>query len=173
MKTFLISDTHFGHNNCYTFTDDAGKLIRPWAKNADEGDEIMVENWNSVVKPEDKVYHLGDVAIPRHGLRHVARLNGRKVLIKGNHDHYKLKEYAELFDDVRGAWKLGEFWLTHIPVHPESIRWKGNIHGHLHAGRVMSSPHHIDPRYVSVCVEQINATPIDFEEIVAAFKGNH
>lgn len=173
MRTFLISDTHFGHHNVYKFEDDEGNLLRPWAKDADEGDQILIDNWNKVVSPKDKVYHLGDVAIPRRGLKCLYALNGRKILIKGNHDLFKLNEYAEHFDDIRGVWKLDVFWLSHIPVHPESIRWAGNIHGHLHGGRVMTKRFGAgvpDPRYISVCVEQVNATPIDFEELRERFK---
>lgn len=172
MKTFLISDTHFGHNNVYKFTDDrTGELLRPWAKDATEGDEILVDNWNRVVGKNDRVYHLGDVAIPRRGLQVLARLNGRKILVKGNHDIFKKEDYLPYFDDIRGSHKLDSFILSHIPIHPESLaRWAdGNIHGHLHSKIVrrrtwygMEVP---DKRYINVSVEQINATPIDFEEI--------
>jgi len=52
MKTWIVSDTHFGHNNIYKFTDSrTGDLIRPWANNADDGDAIMIEKWNAVVNP--------------------------------------------------------------------------------------------------------------------------
>jgi calcineurin-like phosphoesterase family protein len=167
-KTFLIGDTHFGHHNCYKFMHDDGTRIRPWALDADEGDEIMIRNWNNVVSPNDRVYHLGDVVIPRRALSKLSRLMGRKVLIRGNHDIFKLHEYAEYFDDIRGVWKLDDYILSHVPIHPESLaRWcKGNIHGHLHGNRVMMpGTKIIDRRYINVSVEQVNATPIDFEEI--------
>lgn len=169
-KTFLISDTHFGHDNMYKFTKSDGTLVRPWASNSTEGDEIMVDNWNKVVSPQDRVYHLGDVAIPRKGLKVLSRLNGRKILIKGNHDIFKLKEYAEYFDDVRGSHKLQNFVLSHIPLHPESLaQWcVANIHGHLHYRRVMQDGE-IDARYFNVSVEQINITPINFEQVIAQY----
>ena len=170
MKTFLISDTHFCHNNCYKFTVD-GELMRPWASNSEEGDQIMVDNWNRVVGQGDKVYHLGDVAIGRKGLDILGRLNGRKILIKGNHDIFKAKDYLEYFKDIRGSHKLFKFILTHFPVHPDSIAgWcKANIHGHIHARKVLldSKP---DLRYFNVSVEQINQTPIDFEEILEKYR---
>ena len=59
---WLISDTHFGHENILNFIDSrTGLKVRPGFANVDEMDECMVENWNSVVKKGDKVWHLGDV----------------------------------------------------------------------------------------------------------------
>jgi len=65
-EIFLISDTHFGHGNILTFKDKSGQPIRPY-KTLEEMDEALIDNWNKVVKPTDKIYHLGDVAIPRKG----------------------------------------------------------------------------------------------------------
>ena len=67
-----------------------GTKMRPW-DTAEEGDAAMVERWNSVVGDNDKVIHLGDVAIPRRGLKVLEQLKGRKVLIRGNHDIFKLQ----------------------------------------------------------------------------------
>ena len=72
-KTYMISDTHFSHPKMYEFTSNGmpgdlcpkGQRIRPWADSTEEGDEILIQKWNSVVKPEDKIYHLGDVAIKK------------------------------------------------------------------------------------------------------------
>lgn len=165
-NTFLISDTHFGHKGVTQFINDDGTPLRPW-DTTEEMDEALVQNWNSVVKDKDRVYHLGDVVINRRALTTLSRLKGRLVLIKGNHDIFKLKDYLPYFDDIRGSHKLDSFILTHIPIHPESLaRWAdGNIHGHLHSRQVMKSKHHPDERYINVSVEQINYTPIAFEEI--------
>ena len=62
--------------------------------------------------------------------------------------------------------------LSHIPIHPDSLgRFGAQIHGHLHTDRVMmgggAGDKVIDPRYLSVCVEQIDYTPILLED---AFK---
>lgn len=160
---WLISDTHFGHHNMYRFVDRYGSRMREWAEDADEGDEAMIEAWNSVVGKHDRVYHLGDVAIPRQSLRAVLpRLNGRKVLVRGNHDLFKLKDYSEHFDDVRGMWKLDQFVLTHAPIHPDSIpRWcRQNLHGHVHLNSLD------DERYRNVSVEVLaGLRPISFDQI--------
>lgn len=174
-NTFLISDTHFSHNGVVKFLCDDGSKLRPW-DNVEDMDEAMVDNWNTVVRPQDKVYHLGDVVINRKALKILSRLNGTKVLIKGNHDIFRLEEYTPYFKDVRGSHKLENFILTHIPLHPDSVaRWcDGNLHGHLHSNRVMKTVHRqyeflnyevLDTRYHSVCVEQINFTPIAYEDL--------
>lgn len=160
MKTFLISDTHFGHANILTFKDKDGKPIRPF-QSLEQMNETMIDNWNRVVSPVDKVYHLGDVLFTKKWLDLIMpRLNGTKVLIKGNHDNLKLSQYAQYFKDVRAYWVLDKLVLSHVPIHPESLsRWKANVHGHLHNNTLT------DPRYINVSVERINYTPINFEEI--------
>jgi calcineurin-like phosphoesterase family protein len=127
----------------------------------------MVENWNKVVKPIDRVYHLGDVTMSAKAsaFEIFRRLNGKKVLIKGNHDLAKLSVYAEHFDDVRGSHQFDGLILTHIPIHPDSLaRWGANVHGHTHANSVKKTQGQKDPRYVCVSVEQINYTPISLEQ---------
>lgn len=169
---FLIADTHFGHKSvCKFLHPDGVNKLRPW-DNPQEMDEELVKRWNEVVRPNDKVYHLGDVAIHHHrDLEVLARCNGDKVLIRGNHDIFKLSHYAKYFRDIRGCHVMNNIILTHIPVHPESgSRWKANIHGHLHARRVMTYNWHfkkiIDPFYFCVSVENINFRPIAYEEIL-------
>jgi calcineurin-like phosphoesterase family protein len=164
-RTFLTSDTHFGHRGVCQFLRDDGTKLRPW-NDSDEMDEALAQAWNETVRPEDKVYHLGDVAIPRRGLKILQNLHGRKILIKGNHDIFKLNDYLEYFDDIRGCHYLDKCILTHIPVHPVNLaRYKANIHGHLHYRRVADEEGVIDERYQNVCVEHTNYKPIDWEEV--------
>jgi len=160
-KTFLISDTHFGHANILTFKRNDGSPLRDFP-DIDYHDEYLIDQWNSTVQPEDKVYHLGDVGFRNFTVLGsiLARLNGTKVLIRGNHDNFKLSQYQQYFKDVRASHTLDKFILTHIPIHTASVeRWKGNIHGHLHAN-VLD-----DSRYINVSVEQIGYKPINFEEL--------
>lgn len=171
--TWLISDTHFGHENtCTKFKKADGSPLRPFSC-AEEMDEEMVKRWNERVKPNDKVYHLGDVVIAKRHLATLGRLNGDKVLIKGNHDIFKLEDYTRYFRDIRGYHVLNGMILSHIPVHESNLyRFGTNIHGHLHDNRVMTFSAYrangmdkIDPNYYSVCVEQTNFAPISLEEV--------
>lgn len=160
---FFISDTHFSHKNILTFKDKNNNLIRPFSS-VEEMDNALIENWNKVVGKNDKIYHLGDVAIPRSGLDCLERCNGDKVLIRGNHDIFKLRDYAKYFRDIRGYLVKENFIFSHIPVHPESKgRFKGNIHGHLHSNSLN------DNFYKCVSVEQINYTPISWEDLKSNF----
>ena len=173
-SVFLVSDTHFGHAGVCRFThpDDPDVKLRPW-DNADEMDEEMIQRWNDRVRPTDKVYHLGDVVINRKALKTLHRLNGDKVLIRGNHDIFPDVEYREYFRELRAYHVMNGMILSHIPIHPESLgRFGVNIHGHLHASRVKMEPVGkygipvIDPRYHCVCVEQTDFAPILFEDVI-------
>ena len=135
-SVFLTSDTHFGHLGVCKFTTDTGEKLRPWT-DPNEMDEEMVKRWNETVKPTDKVYHLGDVVINRRALVTLSRLNGDKVLIKGNHDIFRLEEYTRYFRDIRSYHVMNGLILSHIPVHESQLeRFGCNIHGHLHSNRV-------------------------------------
>lgn len=161
---FLTADTHFSHAGVCKFLRHDGTKLRPW-DNPEEMDEFMVERWNKVVRPNDKVYHLGDVVIARKALAILDRLNGDKVLIKGNHDIFKITDYLKHFRDVRAYHVMNQMLLSHIPVHPDSKgRFKANIHGHTHANALE------DPWYQCVCVEQTDYEPIAFEEVISRWK---
>ena len=162
---FVISDTHFGHQLMTTVLTDQGKRLRPW-DTTDEMDEVLIANWNSLVTPSDKVYHLGDVFFPRKGRMLLSRLNGDKVLIRGNHDGHPIKDYLMGFRDIRALHVLDGIIMTHVPVHPQTLsRWKGNVHGHLHEHIVTGSRGLPDGRYVSVCVEKIKYTPQEWSVV--------
>ena len=61
-NSFLIADTHFGHTGVCNFLRNDGTKLRPWTDPV-QMDKDMVEYWNDTVRPNDKVYHLGDVVI--------------------------------------------------------------------------------------------------------------
>ena len=176
-SVFLVSDTHFGHAGVCRFTRaDGVTKLRPW-DTAEEMDEAMIKAWNERVKPQDKVYHCGDAVINRRALPTLARLNGDKVLIRGNHDIFRDDEYRTYFRELRAYHVMNGLILSHIPVHEASLgRFGCNIHGHLHANRVMKArgvdartgeilySDEIDPRYWCACVEQTDFAPILFED---------
>ena len=178
-SVFLTSDTHFGHSGVCRFTESDGVTkIRPWT-DPDEMDEEMVRRWNNRVGPKDKVYHLGDVVINRKALKVMSRLNGDKVLIRGNHDIFRDDEYRTYFRELRAYHVMNGMILSHIPLHEASLgRFGVNIHGHLHSNRVKKArgidartgatlySDEIDVRYHCVCVEQTDFTPILFEDVI-------
>lgn len=167
---FFIADTHFGHSNILTFKRNDGSPLRIF-NSIEEHDRHLIDQWNAVVRPVDTVYHLGDVVINRRCLPILGRLNGKKRLIRGNHDIFKTSDYMEYFDEIL-AYRVfndtpSKFICSHIPIHTESLsRWKANIHGHLHSNKVMLSPHHPDERYVCVSVEHTEYRPLHLDEVL-------
>jgi len=144
-KIFVTADHHFGHKLM--------KELRGFAS-VHEMDERMVEMWNSKVGPDCTVYHLGDVAFrcsPGYLFGILGRLNGNKILLRGNHDHkVALKPPAvHGFSDVRDVLELKikesghplqpkgqhlKIWLSHYPhaSWPSSARGSVHLHGHSH-----------------------------------------
>jgi calcineurin-like phosphoesterase family protein len=180
---FLTSDTHFGHAGVCKFVEKDGVTkVRPWT-DPDEMDEEMVKRWNETVRPNDKVYHLGDVVINRKSLSIMSRLNGDKVLIRGNHDIFRDDEYRLYFRELRAYHVMNGMILSHIPLHEASLgRFGVNIHGHLHSNRVKKArgidaktgatlySDENDVHYHCVCVEQTDYTPILFEDVIKRIK---
>jgi len=166
-NTFFIADTHFGHQGMCFFIRDDGTKVRPFMS-ANECDDVMIENWNKTVRPHDKIYHLGDVAIKKIHIKTMSKLNGDKILIRGNHDIFKLSDYTPYFRDIRGTHKLDKLLLSHYPIHQDSIEGslKVNVHGHIHYKRVLDENKQPHPKYMCVSVECINYTPIEIEEVL-------
>ena len=114
----------------------------------------------------------------------MSRLNGDKVLIRGNHDIFRDDEYRLYFRELRAYHVMNGLILSHIPVHEASLgRFGCNIHGHLHASRVKKARGvdartgeilygtEIDPRYWCACVEQTpDFAPILFEDVIERIK---
>lgn len=171
---WFISDTHFGHEAILGFKRNDGTPLRPF-KSVEEMDGTLIHNWNSVVKTQDKIYHLGDVTMKDKHLKLLGACNGHKRLIRGNHDIFKTKMYMQYFDEIYGVRILENIAFTHIPLHPDCInkRWIGNAHGHLHANIMTTRCNEgVEPdnRYLNLCVEHTNYTPIHLDEVIKRFK---
>lgn len=151
-RVFFIADTHFGHRNICKY--------RPQFKTTKEHDEMLIQNWNKVVtKKKYIVWVLGDFMIKNKEYDMDAilySLNGTIRIITGNHDHIKYYPQSMVWN---GLWKKYGYWISHAPIHPMELRGKKNIHGHIH-DKIID-----DDRYICVCPEQINYTPISLDEI--------
>lgn len=137
---YFIADLHFGHSNIISLCS------RPY-NSVEEMDEAFINAWNSKVKKKaDTVYIVGDFAWEKaDALKYVKRLNGRKVLIIGNHDKKWLAkgDYSEYFERVTPYLEITsgnvDITLCHYPM----LEWKSSrklgskklgylIHGHIH-----------------------------------------
>jgi calcineurin-like phosphoesterase family protein len=172
---FVTSDHHFGHANILTFEKADGTKLRPEFSNVNEMDEYMVQMWNETVGPKDKVYHLGDFAMHKRFISFYAgALNGELRIVLGNHDDENVKLYTGYFDDkgthypgyfkkVFGSRKLDNFLLSHIPVHPRSLKpGQVNLHGHVHNNGPQGF---LGPQYFNMCVEMHGYKPVALEDI--------
>ncbi len=166
---WFISDTHFGHNGILTFTSYDGSLVRGDRFSlCQEMDEEMIQNWNAVIKPQDKVYHCGDVFMGDRFKFEVnwSRLNGHKRLIIGNHDDIEFLVEGKFFEEVM-IWRYFkdfDFIATHIPMQLENT-WEGNkkatfnVHGHIHEKNSPTLRHH------NICVERTDYKPVHIEDL--------
>lgn len=161
---YITSDTHFGHSNVIKFEN------RPF-KDKEEMDEKLIQNWNRVVQPEDLIFHLGDVFLSgaKRSECIASRLNGRKILILGNHDAFSMTKYKNMgFMPYKHYFYKG-YLLTHKPAHETPLRiavesglLKQNVHGHTHSQIEGMEP----SLYTCVCTEMTNYTPVLFDEYV-------
>ena len=170
---WVISDNHFGHANILNFKRHDGQPMRVF-DDVHHMNEHMIKCWNEVVKAQDHVYNLGDVCVKREGgLDILARLNGHKRLVRGNHDIFKTKQYMQYFNEIYGVRILDNLIFSHIPLHPDSInqRWLACVHGHIHNNEANTSyTPRLGPRYFNASVEVLAYTPISLEEIKAQIK---
>lgn len=180
MNIFFTSDWHLWHKGILTFKNKDGTPLRPFYS-IEEMHEALIENHNKLVKTGDTVYVLGDVSMgPQSKLGIVERFNGVKRLVAGNHDELRAQRYLEHFVKLRGITHKKGVFLSHVPLHPHSLRERGptgavNIHGHLHNNRVTRPAYgqfaeEIDPWYFSVCPEVNSFAPVALETIKQHFK---
>jgi len=131
VRVFFTADTHFGDHRTINIQR------RPFADVATM-DAALITGWNAVVGPEDSVWHLGDVARRPDAVADLlARLNGRKHLLRGNNDPdatlaaegwASVGDYAEITVEERNL------VLCHYPFRSWNGQHRGaiNLHGHSH-----------------------------------------
>jgi calcineurin-like phosphoesterase family protein len=172
---WVTSDTHYNHANILSFFDYQGKRTREF-DDVDQMNEFLIEKWNSVVKPGDIVYHLGDVMFGDKDKfkKDWPKFNGSKRLLVGNHDDIQFLSNGGFFKKTL-YWRMfteHNLIFHHVPLHPMSLfRGKDleaplfNVHGHTHT---MGSPK-LGP-YTSVCVEMRDYTPVNIEDLAVEAK---
>jgi calcineurin-like phosphoesterase family protein len=152
-RVFVASDTHFGHENM---------AIKRGFKSAEEQDALIVENWNRVVQKRDIVILLGDITFEKANYEILKSLNGRIWAGLGNHDlPQHAKELQKYVAKMFGLMKYKGMFFSHAPIHPQELhRVHKCCHGHVHLDSID------DPRYVNVCMEVINYTPVLVSDII-------
>lgn len=138
MKTFVTSDLHFGHTNIMKFCPKT----RGHFTDVTQMNEQMVADWNAIVGQDDLTYILGDVAFcaaPK-AAEYLNRLNGRKILVEGNHDRKALRDpsFRNAFIEVHKYLEVNyaghKICMFHYPIAEWNQMHRGSLHfyGHLH-----------------------------------------
>jgi len=166
-NTLFTSDLHINHDNLI--------MLRGFSC-VDEYHNLLVKNWNNKVGKSDLVYILGDViwkSKNNDSYNILRNLNGRKRIIKGNHDrrhdlkHMKANGIIEHFSDCEGVTIDDRYvWLSHYPHRS----WNRSYHGSLH---LYGHVHNTMQDYglsTDVGVDKWNFTPVDFSEVLVYFK---
>lgn len=171
------SDLHLGHDNAYKFASyrNPKERMREFKCRA-ECEELMIKNYNEIVKTNDIVYFLGDICFNKDSLKLLKRMQkGSKRLIMGNHDNKEdVKTYREYFDKIYGVLYFNKIKAigSHVPLHPKIFnksngesRFLYNIHGHTHDSFVINEKREKDIRYLNCSVEVVNYKPVTLEEL--------
>lgn len=155
MSAFVFSDPHFGHKNM---------AIKRGFSCEEEQDELIIKNWNNVISKRDNVFLLGDITMEKKNYEILSRLKGQIDVVLGNHDQKQhVREMLKYVNIVSGMIDYkNKIIFTHCPIHPSQLefRYKYNIHGHVHENSID------DARYINVCAEMINYTPIELNKLI-------
>ena len=171
-RVFFTSDTHFYHSNIINFCG------RPF-KNVEVMNETLIANWNSVVGPDDIVFHLGDFCLggSAEWTNILNRLNGKIYLIVGNHDIKNLRQgYYSRFEHIAMQMHIEvgkqKIYLNHCPFlcYGGAYRDTWQLFGHVHTSKQntgIDAPrlHMLFPTQYDVGVDNNNFTPVSFEQV--------
>lgn len=153
MKIFVIADTHFGHENIIKYCS------RPF-QSVEEMNKVMLKNWNNTVSQQDLVIHLGDLYLGKkaEAREFLKKLNGRKILIMGNHDNWSESFYRECGFETVSRFPIlynGFFLMSHAPLQLSETTPYFNCYGHVHNDEKYQDT----PTSKCFSVERINYTP--------------
>ena len=171
-RVFFTSDSHYCHEAIIRYCDRS-------FESTEEMNEVLIKNWNSVVSPEDTVFHLGDFGLgPSEKLKEIfQRLNGEIYLIMGNHDFRQTKRVLSMFKEVHLEMLIEvertKIILNHYPMlcYSGSNRtdvWQ--LFGHVHTrektrGFDTGRLQHLFPTQYDVGVDNNNFIPVSFENL--------
>ncbi len=177
MAIYISSDLHFDHKRIHEY------VPKRLGSSVEEMNEMLIKNFNSVVKPEDKLYLLGDIVFARKKSlaesmhRTVARLNGEKFLVMGNHDEefVDMPDYTKHFSWIKDRHLLRldnkQFIMDHYPHYTWRKAHRGAImlHGHSHGG-IDKANRETTRLDVGVDAEFSNYFPLSIDQILDVMK---
>ena len=130
MKVFIISDTHFGHEQIIKYCNSPFSSV-------EEMDETMIKRWNETVSNNDIIIHLGDVGLGKkeYITSIIKRLNGKKILIMGNHDNWSEQSYRDMGFHTVSRFPIiydNFYMMSHAPLQLSETTCYFNCYGHVH-----------------------------------------
>ena len=163
-RNFFIGDLHLRHANILRFSD--------LGNTPEEHDKIIVDNVCSAIRKRDVIWLTGDICFKEDGVKDLAIIAKNASIIKwvlGNHDDHRAVRLAiETIPNllVYGLNSYKGTWVSHMPIHDSEFRnRKKNIHGHLHTNIIK------DERYFNSSADNINYTPVSFDDIMSGYMG--
>lgn len=179
VNLFFTSDTHFWHSNIIKYCN------RPFM-DIEEMNEEIIKRWNDKIGKDDLVFHLGDFAFcgPSQYKTLLERLNGKIILILGNHDWRNIKEgYMSKFNGIYQQLRIKvddqRIYLNHFPFLCYEGSWRGvwQLFGHVHSGPYNNGGGLDNPRLkmllpgqYDVGVDNNNFKPISYKELCTKVK---
>ena len=177
---FFSSDTHFCHNQPFLYEPRGFQSV-------EEMNEAIIERWNKVVKPDDIVYNLGDIALKdtQAAIPYLQALNGTQYWLLGNHDHPgRVKAICAACPNIKVdrhtyattiGFKDSKIYLSHYPTITSNYdfdkpfnRHVINMHGHTHQTTNWNNPE--DAFMYHVGLDSHNFTPVNIEEAITDIK---
>lgn len=157
-KIWFTGDPHYGHFNIIKYCK------RPFAT-VEEMDSKLIANHNSVVSPDDDVYILGDIAFSNPA-EYIGRLNGRKFLIRGNHDKH-IDECRPRVVWIRDLTQINILGQKIVLCHYAMRVWANSHHGswHLYGHSHGTLPDDPNALSLDVGVDCHGYFPVSFEQI--------
>ena len=174
-KIFLTSDLHFGHDKRFVWGARGFSSI-------EEMNEAIILNWNSVVKDDDDIYILGDVALGGYeNIDYLKKLKGKIHIVLGNHDSSNREILYKGLPNVVEVAKVGiklrykkyNFILTHYPmmtpnIDKESLKQTTlNLYGHTHQ---VNNFYQGMPYMYHVGVDSHDCYPVLLDDIIEEMK---
>ena len=163
-QTWLISDTHFFHAN-----------IGLYCSRPDNWQDLIIKNWNHWIRPDDMVFHLGDLVLGKkeYGETLVPLLNGKLHLMRGNHDRRSKAYYQDLgITLVKDPYHMEtdkglKLVFSHRPIVPLPPGLL-NLHGHIHNNPAPE----LGARHVNLSIEVRQYRPWSLGDVLQSYLSN-
>ena len=163
-RVYLTSDWHLGHRGI-------SSKFRKEFKNDAHHDGYIYDMAHDTLTKRDVCIMVGDMSFTQEGLDMISCLPGRKILVRGNHDTLPQESYNSVFDEIHGAYRYKNAFITHIPIHESELFRGFNVHGHCHMGgpREKRLGEHWR-NYYNVILEYNDYKLVDWQDIMRALK---